>query len=48
MIGSLGLSILGSKKTSSLKDKIFSSEEKPSGMIENATVPVETDKKSEK
>jgi preprotein translocase subunit SecG len=48
MIGSLGLSILGSKKTSSLKDKIFSSEEKPSGMIENAAIPVETDKKSEK
>jgi preprotein translocase subunit SecG len=48
MIGSLGLSILGSKKTSSLKDKIFSAEEKPSGMIENAPVPAETDTKSEK
>lgn len=48
MIGSLGLSILGSKKTSSLKDKIFSAEEKPSGMIENVPVPVETDNKSEK
>lgn len=48
MIGSLGLSFLGAKKTSSLKDKIFSAEEKPSGMIENAPVPAETDKKSEK
>lgn len=48
MIGSLGLSILGSKKTSSLKDKIFSSEEKTSGMIENIPVEPEADKKSEK
>jgi preprotein translocase subunit SecG len=48
MLGSMGLSILGSKKTTSLKDKIFSSEEKPSGMIEQAPLQPETEKKSEK
>lgn len=48
MIGSLGLSILASKKTSSLKNKIFTTEEKPSGMIEKAPVQPETDKKSGK
>ncbi len=48
MLGSLGLSILASKKTSSLKDKIFTTEEKPSGMIEKAPVQPEADKKSDK
>lgn len=46
MLGALGLSVLGSKKTSSLKDKIFNSEEKPSGIIEKAPEqPAEDQKK---
>ena len=48
MIGSLGLSMLASKKTTSLKEKIFSAEEKPSGMIEKTPVQPEAEKKSEK
>lgn len=48
MLGSLGLSMLASKKTSSLKDKIFTSEEKSSGMIEKVPVQTGTEKKSEK
>ena len=48
MLGSMGLSVLGSKKTTSLKDKIFNSEEKPSGMIEKAPVQPDAEKKSEK
>lgn len=47
MVGSLGLSILASKNTTSLKDKIFNAEEKSSGMIEKAPVQAETDKKAE-
>lgn len=48
MIGSLGLSILASKKSATLKNKIYTSEEKPSGMIEKEPVKSDTDKKSEK
>jgi len=48
MIGSLGLSILASKKTTSLKDKIFTTEEKTSGLIEKAPVQPQTDKKDGK
>jgi len=48
MLGSLGLSILESKKTTSLKDKIFKSEGQQSGMIEKVPVQAEPDKKSEK
>jgi len=48
MVGSLGLSMLASKKTTSLKDKIFSTEEKPSGMIEKTPVQQDAEKKSVK
>jgi preprotein translocase subunit SecG len=48
MIGSLGLSILASKKTSSLKDKIFTSEEKPAGLIENTPEKPADEKAGEK
>jgi len=48
MLGSLGLSMLASKKTTSLKDKIFNAEEKPSGMIEKAPARTDAEKKSEK
>ncbi len=48
MIGSLGLSILASKKTTSLKDKIFTTEEKASGMIEKTPEQPQTDKKDGK
>ncbi|HOP63148.1 MAG TPA: preprotein translocase subunit SecG [Spirochaetota bacterium] len=39
MVGSLGLAILESKKTSSLKDKILNTESSESGMIEKSDVP---------
>ena len=48
MIGSLGLSVLASKKTTSLKEKIFNTEEKTSGQIEKAPVQPQTDKKDGK
>jgi len=48
MIGSLGLNILTSKRTSSLKDKIFTTEEKPAGMLEKTPVQTDADKKKGK
>jgi len=48
MIGSLGLSMLASQKTSSLKDKILNAEDKPSGLIEKTPVQPETENKSGK
>jgi len=43
MIGSLGLAMLESKKTSSLKDKILKSEAAESGMIEKTDKPASAD-----
>lgn len=48
MLGSLGLSILESKKATSLKEKIFKSEGQQSGMIEKVPVQSDSDKKTEK
>jgi preprotein translocase subunit SecG len=48
MLGSLGLSIMESKKITSLKDKILKSEGQQAGMIEKVPVKPEPDKKSEK
>jgi preprotein translocase subunit SecG len=42
MAGSLGLAILESKKTGSLKDKILNTETTESGMIEKADTPAES------
>lgn len=49
MVGSLGLAILESKKTGSLKDKILNTESAESGMIEktDTTADSETHKNSD-
>ena len=48
MLGSLGLSMLESKKTTSLKDKIFKSEGQQSGMIEKVPAQTEANKETGK
>ena len=48
MLGSLGLSILESKRTSSLKEKIMNSEPAESGMIEKSETPASTENPEQK
>jgi len=48
MLGSLGLAMLESKKTSSLKEKIMNSESSESGMIEKQDKPAATENPEQK